>query len=223
VEIKFRISERWRGVFPEPQPASEFYPIWLKNLSHDVEVEKPEFPTGTAKRCMPVHDVVSAGYIIPLPEALHVVWHEDGNYDFNWRGDYSLISTHSAEQAPPYAPIFKFNNPWSISTPEGYSCLIIQPAHHPELPFEVLPAVVDTDAYHNYINFPFKWTALPYEDVLDEDVPMVQVIPFKRQEWKHSIGVLNDDEAKEVQVQADRIMAVNHGYKKDHRKRKVYK
>lgn len=59
------------GVLPEykPVPASKSIPDWYKNLdSYVFKDKKPDgngMTTGTIKRCMPVFDAITGGYIIP--------------------------------------------------------------------------------------------------------------------------------------------------------------
>ena len=66
------------------------------------------------------------------------------------------------------------------------------------MPYIPLSGVVDTDEYFNTVNFPciFPGLDVGHHIELKEGTPMIQVIPFKRQEWKHTItklkgGVLN--------------------------------
>jgi hypothetical protein len=78
-------------------------------------------------------------------------------------------------------------NPYSIFTPNGYSILIMQPLHR-ESVFTILPAIIDTDTYHGEINFPFILNDLDWQGVIPAGTPMAQIIPFKRESWKHTIG-----------------------------------
>jgi len=213
--IKFRCPPGWGGVFPEPQPASKFMPDWIKHLPHDVPNDDRQFPTGTIRRCMPVHDMVTAGYIIPLPVALYAFANEEGE-SFNWRGDWKLIEQHGDQQAPPYATAFKLLNPWQIITPPGWSTMFLPPAHH-LLPFQAHPGIVATDSYKNRINFPFKWLERPYDRVIEAGVPFVQVIPIKRSEWELSVSEATDKQEMEITKAGRRVNTHNHEYKKNHR------
>jgi hypothetical protein len=60
----------------EPQPASKFIPLWYKKTSSYVgsEEKKPEngLTTATIKRCMPVFDAITAGYIITTYTDIYV-------------------------------------------------------------------------------------------------------------------------------------------------------
>jgi hypothetical protein len=54
---------------------------------------------------------------------------------------------------------------------------------------------VDTDTYKAPVNFPFVLNDVKWEGIIPAGTPMAQVIPFKRESWKHRIG--SDKELKE--------------------------
>jgi hypothetical protein len=185
-----------------PQPASKFVPNWYQNMESYINKEKK--PTGsgntdsTIKKCMPVFDAFTAGYIITTPADVWVTIKEiDGikTQYFEW-SSYSLVAFHAIEQAPthpskkPYS-YPKFMNPWSIKTPKGYSTLFVQPFHR-ESVFTILEGVVDTDTYTAAVNFPFVINDPSFEGLIPVGTPMAQVIPFKRDRWKATLGKQKD-------------------------------
>ncbi len=186
----------------QPQPASKLVPDWYKNTASYVNEEKKPRGDGntsaTIKRCMPVFDAITAGYIISSPADVWVSI-KDGVQWFEW-SDFGLISFHPIEQAPehpnrkPFA-YPKWNNPWSISTPKGYSTLFVQPFHR-ESVFTILPGIVDTDQYTPPVNFPFVINDPSFEGLIPKGTPIAQVIPFKRESWNMSIGGKKDLEAQ---------------------------
>ena len=52
-----------------------------------------------------------------------------------------------------------------------------------DLPFQTLSAVVDTDKHNVPTHFPF-FMKHGFEGKIPLGTPIVQIIPFKRQEWK---------------------------------------
>lgn len=70
-EIKFHTSKELLDVIPHPVPARKAMPEWYKKLKPTVEGQD-KADAGTVKRCMPVLDAVSTGYIIPLWADLQV-------------------------------------------------------------------------------------------------------------------------------------------------------
>lgn len=185
----------------QPQPASKFVPDWYKNMESYVGKEKKPNGNGstnaTIKRCMPVFDAITAGYIITSPADVYVSI-KNGEQFFEW-SNLGLISFHIIEQAPehpnrkPHA-YPKWMNPWGIKTPKGYSTLFTQPMHR-ESVFTILPGVVDTDTYTAPVNFPFVVNDPDFEGLIPKGTPIAQVIPFKREDWQMEIG--SEKELKE--------------------------
>jgi len=187
-----------------PTPASNFIPDWYKKLESYISGKKK--PTGegsssaTVKRCMPVFDAITAGYIITSPADIYVSQKEDeeGNKHayYEW-ASHSLISFHPVEQAPTHPnrnghiAYPKWINPWAIRTPKGYSVLFTQPMHR-ESVFTILPGIVDTDEYYSNVNFPFVLNNTTFEGLIPQGTPIAQVIPFKRESWKMEIGGIKE-------------------------------
>jgi hypothetical protein len=206
----------------KPKPANSFIPDWYKNLLSYIGEEKK--PTGngntsaTIKRCMPVFDAIAGGYIITTYTDIFVsqknVVDENGISSegtspwYEWPS-FNPLSWHPVEQAPNHpskgdmpsgASYPKWNNPWAIKTPPGYSVLFIQPMHR-DAPFTILPGIVDTDTYTAPVNFPFVLNDWKFEGLIPAGTPMVQVIPFKRDSWEMGIGEIKDlEEQNKVSV-----------------------
>lgn len=186
----------------QPKPASRLVPDWYKNTeSYTTKERKPDGTggtTATVKRCMPVFDAITAGYIIESPADVFVSIKE-GQQWFEW-SDFSLISFHPIEQAPkhparkPYS-YPKWNNPWSITTPKGYSTLFVQPFHRESI-FTILPGIVDTDQYTPPVNFPFVINDPSFEGLIPKGTPIAQAIPFKRDSWTMELGSKKELEAQ---------------------------
>jgi hypothetical protein len=189
----------------QPEPASKFIPDWYKNMESYIGGEKK--PTGngktsvTIKRCMPVFDAITAGYIVTSPADVWVSIKEiEGvkSQYFEWSNN-SLIDFHPIHQAPnhpnqkPYA-YPKWMNPWAIKTPKGYSTLFVQPFHRESI-FTILPGIVDTDTYTASVNFPMVINDPNFEGLIPEGTPIAQIIPFKREGWQMEIG--SEKELKE--------------------------
>jgi hypothetical protein len=196
--------EKQYKVFPHPIPASTGIPSWYKeqerywgNPGRTKEIMPHNGLINTSiKGCMPVFDAMTAGYYIPLYTDIVVKPVENDYSKVIW-GTQTLdaVTTHSAEQYDkyhvdtriysPYA--LKFENPWIVKTPPGYSCLFITPMHYDHLPFKVLGGVVDTDKYPLPVNLPF-FIEKDFEGIIETGTPMIQVIPFKRDRWRSESG-----------------------------------
>jgi len=228
--IKFAMPTKYKGAMAEPVRATRHFPDWYKDLLAEIPSEEG-FPTGTAKRCIPMMDAFGAGYIIPLPVAVHVkaiINEPEHGVSFSWRTgpEFKAVEQHTQAQVGNLevkGGVYKWINPWQIITPPGYSCLFVAPFNRPEQPFECFSAIVDTDSYTNTINFPFRWKKFPFDGVVEAGEPMMQVIPFKREDWRHEVEIeyLDAEKTSELDRENLRVRAVNHKYKKeDHHKKK---
>lgn len=179
-----------------PKPAIKFIPEWYKKMeSYIPETVKPD-STPTIKKCIPVLDVMTAGYIIVSPFDIYVSV-IDGEIVYKYPGpaQYKMIEGHPRKQGylHPNAmehPFPKWINPWGIKTPKGYSTLFIPPAHNPNPWFVALEGFVDTDTYSAPVNFPFILKNPGTEFLIPAGTPIVQAIPVKRDDW---ISELSND------------------------------
>jgi hypothetical protein len=87
-------------------------------------------------------------------------------------------------------PFYKIINPWKIKTPKGYSCLFVTPLNNSDDRFSIISGIVDTDTFPNEINFPIVINGDKYptlETTIKKGTPYVQIIPFKRDDWKMTV------------------------------------
>jgi hypothetical protein len=214
-----------------PEPASKNIPEWYKKTesyinSNNIKILAGGAPNLTIKKCIPVFDAISAGYIIKTYTDIYVQRSPDGQSHYSWPS-YNPISFHPIDQAPNHPnnndmPYPKWNSPWSIETPIGYSCLFISPMHNPNNIFTILPGIVDTDTYKNPVNFPFTLNNKDFEGIIPAGTPMVQVIPFKRDVFVSSIGDMK--KVNEISMfQAIYNNKFVNNYKSKFWKRKEYK
>ena len=178
-----------------PKSAIHFIPEWYKKMEARFPKEKTPDSMISIKKCIPVLDAMTAGYIIVSPCDVYVSIKE-GEPNYN-SAIPNLISFHPRKQAykHPKANDFRFPkwlNPWAIKTPKGYSCIFKPPAHNSNPWFEILEGIVDTDTYTAAVNFPFVLKNPTEEFMIPAGTPITQVIPFKREEWKSSFS--NDRE-----------------------------
>ena len=221
--IKFRYRED-HALLDRPNKASKFLPRWFKDLPRVPEGEHKN-QAGTVKRCVPVLDAVTNGYIIPswcdwhvtvgelkvdgegneLDQPVYTVYVEaSGNIGFP-----EMIDDHSWSQVGDDCPIkhypvgnvlLKFINPWVIETPPGWSCLFKSPPNHFSN-VRIIEGVVDTDTYHRPINFPFFWDGCKQgEFSIKKGDPLVHVIPFKRKELELQYDTWDHEYMSQIDV-----------------------
>lgn len=183
----------------------EYYPVagvkavpeWYKQMETSYAQKKTEpleiRETQTIKRCMPVLDAITAGYILKLHTDLYIT-NKDNVLEFKWANDtQDTVTFHAGYQLVNYRDLDlpngapKLRNPWGIKTPKGYSCLFIPPTHRPACGIRILEGYVDTDSYTNAVQFPFLVDE-GFEGTIPAGTPIAQVIPFKRDNFRMEFG-----------------------------------
>lgn len=186
--IEFLCEPSDMGVIAEPVPAKLAMPEWFKRLpAVDKSVVSASNNGLTVKRCMPFLDAMTLGFILPLAASVRLQVMDGGQkVDAGWEFDKTMVSNHGSYQVSghPFGkrPPMKFHNYWTIKTPPGWSCLFVAPLNRPQMPVEIIAGVVDTDSYASLINFPFFATGEDGVHKLEKGTPLVQVIPFRRED-----------------------------------------
>lgn len=214
-----------------PVPASRVIPEWFKktkpylNDSGKQELDSSFQPQESIKKCMPVFDALTAGYVIPTYHDLWVKKNDNGDIVYITSGDVN-INFHPVIQAPYHPkmnhhPYPKWDNPWAIETPKGYSCLFIPPVHGGNKYFTIVEGIVDTDMYPSPVLFPFVLNDVNFEGLIPAGTPMVQVIPIKRDEWNMEMGT-DEDRFKSYEIKNKLTSVFFDRYKKFFWNRKSY-
>ena len=197
-KIIFTDTDNPNGVLIKPKPASDYIPQWYKDAKSYTDPSGKKAPTldgtpyATVKRCMPLWDLMTAGYIIETPYDIYVRQTPTGPY-FQW-GEMQAIAFQSHEQFQnhPYSRDINYAvrivHPWSIKTPKGWSVLICEPQHHEPTPIITANGIVDTDEFSLPFNMFLKLRDSNFEGMIPAGTPFVQVIPFKRESWTSELG-----------------------------------
>jgi hypothetical protein len=194
-EIKFNNQADFADI---PRPAKNFIPDWYKKAPRFTDGKDYNILNGQAnlglKMCSPFLDSLTSGYMVTLNQDLWVEKTGLGT-SIKWRivpgyelpvGERSSSSTGSDFPIP--AGHSKQHFIWSTShqmkTPKGYSLLISHPFNRFDLPFTTCTGIVDADAISmNRGNIPF-FIKEDFEGLIPSDTPIMQVLPFKRENWK---------------------------------------
>jgi len=221
-------------IFDPPVPTAKVIPEWYKRqksqVYEDFSIDPVSGnPARTIKACMPVFDMLSSGYSILLPADIYVKDNpESSSPEMSWSIDHMKpIDYHNSLQFSEfkvpeeyYETGIKLNNQWIIKTPPGYSCIFFTPPLREDLPYYSVPAIVDTDKHLNPINFPvfFKkgWTG-----ILETNTPIIQFIPFKREDWNHEVMLENNLDSEVEWQKAKRKLS--NRYKTFYRTPKVWR
>lgn len=208
--IEFFCHPNFKGVFPEPKPAAKHVAQWYKDVGPDIH-EHPD-PVGapgmSAKKCLPMLDAMTLGYIMPLVAELGVKTNKDCSIiQLKNLGEYPCGEFHSIEQiggkkAPGYpAKPIKFLNPWIVKTRPGWSTMFMPLVNNfGEYRFTCLGGLVDTDTYVKEVNFPAIWHAKDFDGYLPAGTPLVVAIPIHRSALiGHTKPVIRDMTEEEFQ------------------------
>lgn len=208
----------WDNI-PNPKPAKKEIADWYKQQSsYDTKTGMVK----TIKKCVPFLDALTAGYTINFCSEIDI---EVKGKGVVIDGPGKIFCGHHPPLQYNESPIkdniaLKFSSPWVIETPPGWSCLFVHPLNSFNKDFEILAGIVDTDTYRLPVNFPF-YVKGDRKFKLTQDTPMVQVIPFCRQEFKHEVSTINYNEWLEHQ-QAIGDNWSNDGYKDNFHQKKKY-
>lgn len=219
-----------------PYPASSNIPEWWKKQTpYDVSEENPNgsklivenrTANATFKKCTPMLDALTSGYIIPLWSDVQVRQTPEGPR-ITWRTQQDVFQAHgesSHNVTPPVGysnRVFKYINCWIPKTPKGYSCLVLPPIGHRNLPFQSIPAVLDSDKQSIDI-VPPMWLKEGFEGIVEKGTPMFQLIPFKRDNWESKTSYFEDGEFDRMIEKTFNTTLVNH-YMKNIWSKKTYK
>lgn len=213
MEIEFFAAAQAVETLVPPIPAAQAIPDWwvkaqlIEKGSGDPSIGKKDH--STFKACQPFTDALRTGYIIPLWQ--DIAYSDTSEYygeseprmTINWgRGDEVSGTGHTPVTAKGwgaweeiagiediiYGASFSFHNPWLIRTPPGYSCLFTTPLNNENSVIKFFSGIVNTDTYFNQVNLFFGFRkGISTPGILKRGIPLVQVIPFKREEWTSSV------------------------------------
>jgi hypothetical protein len=236
--INFRARSKTEfEVQPKPYPAVKQLPEWFLNSKPYADM--PGWPndgklhfrnretSATYKKCVPLLDGLSAGYIVPLWADV-MVEQGDGFPEIYWKTQADVFSLHGQPSREIPAPtgydqvVYKYQNTWIPQTPKGYSCLVISPLGYQDLAFEAVPAIVDTDSSTLELIFPM-WIKSDFEGIVEMGTPMAQIIPFKRDDWESTFDYYEDGVYSNIIQEKNFNSTMVGHYLKNHHSKKRFK
>lgn len=196
----------------DKETIKNFKPVLAKSVSPEwwKKAKVAEVVNGyvhkTIRSCPAMTDWLSSGYLILANRDMIVkngiteedsdsmYYHtEDSITDSN---DHYMSQTHPTGQMhdafkymstsdAPIKDAFKMSNPYGISTPPGYSCFYLDPFLFQNDYFATWQGIIDTDRFNvnkdnSQIIF---YPKVQHSFVIKKGTPIVQIIPFQREEW----------------------------------------
>lgn len=204
------------GLATPIKPATEFMPDWWKNLPKFHKLPNYENPFPTAKRCPSIFDSMQAGYIMPMWSDLILRWDGDPDHGFDYvlseaMSDVSetAIETHHPGQITdaPFIEdgckfMIKLNSPWFVDVPKGISLFYTSPFYHINNDFTVIPGILDADIdmLSNKEIKVFLKLNNPGVVKINRGDPLLQIIPFKRENYEFDNGLPTDQKLLEFDI-----------------------
>lgn len=221
-------------VSPKPFPASQAIPQWWKDATpYSVSKNNPDGKkliienhesNASFKKCTPMLDMLSSGYVVPLWADVQVKIKND-QPSLNWRVKnpvFDLHNGHGIEKPDGYHQVkYKFINQWIPKLPRGYSALITPCFGYPNNVFRIISAVIDYDKTTHAL-FPPVYIKEGFEGIVEKGTPMFQIIPFKRSNWDSEFSFLKDGDF-EIQLDRDVKATIVNNYIKNFWEKKNYK
>lgn len=216
------------------EPSIKFIPDWYRSKKNklagyrtELQPESPWQTTATFKKCLPLLDAITAGYMAYLNVDIEVSHNDKGEQFFLWRTDEKIIGQQTPESASGVPVpegynsfVFKWNNPNEIKTPKQYSLLFTNPFNRFDLPFITISGIVDGDFYDNPINFPF-FIKKDFAGIIEKGTPICQIIPIKRDNWKIEYGKYDKNK---IDIKNNRFLSViRRSYKNLYWQKKEYR
>ena len=202
-------SSKLEGIapYPEPTAAIKDIPNWYKKQPSYLDGKK-ELIDGhyhaTVKKCLAIFDSMTAGYLLKAPCDIFIDTTENPmkiNIPAELLQHTPYVVAGHAEEQVSHMPIDKdfyigsilrIHPLWVVKTEPGYSCLFTQPLPITDSPIHAVAGIVDTDEFASDGHLSF-FVKKDFKGIIKQGTPLVQVIPFKREKWTHTIEDSQDD------------------------------
>jgi hypothetical protein len=193
--ISFEISKGFKYADELVVSSNSAIPQWFKDIPP--YSEKTFDPmilrySTTVKRCLPMVDALTTGYLLVTAFDLAITKDIMGQTNISWavgNNDFPYVEMEKSNRYEGFpipeghdSILWRLAMGVSIETPPGYSCLFTHPFNRFDLPFTSLTGVLDTDTnpLETVANLFLKTS---FEGIIEKGTPIVQVTPFKRVAW----------------------------------------
>jgi hypothetical protein len=203
-------------------PTKTQVPQWYKDAEIWID-GKIGVNNQSLKTCAPFLDALTIGYVFVTTDDLLVEYTEVGEPTISWRDGRNVLLSHRTQTLIP-TPLgcnprhFAWTLQGATELPKGYSAIYTHPFNRVDLPFVTLTGVVD-DVPISAGNLPF-FLKEGFTGVIEKGTPFLQVIPFKRENWK---AEKDESLLGRAELSQKRSMSVLKGWYKQHSwKKKTY-
>jgi hypothetical protein len=196
-----------------PGPVLKEIPEWYKDFDRYAMMPdgKPfigpdggKFPTW--KACPAVYDTLGFGYVLRTPCDIKFFINDSNEIDVSVE-DKKYGEFIQKRPAMPGFPVpigyhenhFAWYPDWGVSVSKGYSVLYTTPLNRFDLPFLNTSGVIDNDAVNLSGTMPF-FIVKGWEGTIPAGTPYMQMMPFKREDWKSESEIIGMQEIYERQM-----------------------
>jgi len=191
----------------KPKPTIKEIPEWYKEFDRyammpdgNPYIGPDGGKTPTWKACPAVYDTLGSGYVLKTPCDIKFFINDYGQIDCTIEDKKYGEFIHKRPAMPGFpVPIgyhdnhFAWYPDWGVAVPKGYSILYTTPLNRFDLPFINTSGVIDNDAVNLPGTMPF-FVSKDWEGVLPAGTPYMQMIPFKREDWKSETEIIGVQE-----------------------------
>ena len=198
-------------------PASEYKPAWVSEArAHYKAVvsDAVEEKTTHIYRCPGIFDIMSKGYIVPLPWDIAIETRADDSKNFKWtipsgelenRLHNELLKGHFGPNVQflpkrPYSldTIIKFNTPWYVVAPKDVKFIVIPIPYNENWQFESVTGILDP-GYSAEVNVQVRWNLKNGKHIIKAGTPMCQLIPLSNEEFELEVRTANENDKKWIE------------------------
>lgn len=175
-------------------PAREYKPKWLAaaraDFSKQIAGGYPPRPVNSPHKCPGIVDLLNTGWIIRAWQDMTIETNGDGE-NFQWRsvvsgldfrtiGDIGylpggMLLDYLPKRIDTLKTIIKFQAPWLVTVPKGYSLLFIPMLYSDDARFTNAPGVLDP-GMDRQLNIQVFWHVLNGTEVIRAGTPLAHVV-----------------------------------------------
>jgi hypothetical protein len=196
-----------------PKPAREFIPKWYKNIPADIPersvnpnffVSKLKTNFKTAKTCPSFPSVFNEGYIVTAPCDIHLGF-VNNQFFMDQSNKDIWLELHDHDQMTNHIPgrpirgIFKITTRWQCIAPKGYSVRYLPLFWDFNKDWTASYGVIEHDKMHQ-LNVQLLYTSDKDEILIKQGTPLVQLVPFKREDFKYTIKDMTTELQRKINV-----------------------
>lgn len=175
-------------------PAKDYKPKWLADARADfskrIGGEYPKQPVNSPHKCPGIVDLLNTGWIVRAWQDMTIETNGDGE-NFQWRstvggldfrpiGDIgylpgAMLLDYLPQRVDTLRTIIKFQAPWLVTVPKGYSLLFVPMLYSDDGRFTNAPGILDT-AMDRQLNIQVFWHALNSTEVIRAGTPLAHLV-----------------------------------------------